>query len=248
MSLTDQQLLQYSRHIFLPDIDIEGQQHLLNSHVLIMGLGGLGSPVAMYLATSGVGQLTLVDFDKVELSNLQRQIAHSTTALEQAKVDSAEQTLHELNPDVKINKINRKLDEEELALLMESVDIVVDGTDNFETRFMINRVCHRTATSLVSGSVIGFMGQVCVFAFKDSQQPCYQCLYDDVDAEQENCADNGVLAPAVGIIGSIQATEVLKLLLNIGEPLHGKLLLMDAKTMEFDIKRLKPDPACVVCS
>jgi len=247
MNLTDQQLLQYSRHIFLPEIDIEGQRRLLNSHVLIMGMGGLGSPVAMYLAASGVGQLTLVDFDQVELSNLQRQIIHSIQSIEQDKVESARQTLQALNADVAVHIINKKLDENELESLLQTVDVVVDGTDNFASRFLVNRVCQSTATPLVSGSVIRFMGQVSVFKFNKGQGPCYQCLYDDIEAEQENCADHGVLAPAVGIIGSIQATEVLKLLLGIGESLNGKLLIMDAKNMEFQTKKLIPDPDCKIC-
>ena len=248
MNLTDQQLLQYSRHIFLPEIDIEGQQRLLESHVLIMGLGGLGSPVAMYLAASGVGQLTLVDFDQVELSNLQRQIVHSAKTIGVPKVESAKQTIQGLNADVKINTVDQKLDEQALKELVKAVDVVVDGTDNFATRFMINRVCYATSTPLVSGSVIRFMGQVSVFNFNEEQGPCYQCLYDDIEAEQESCAENGVLASAVGIIGSIQATEILKLLLDIGESLHGKLLLMDAKTMEFHVKKLNQDPECKVCA
>jgi len=246
--MNDEQLLRYSRQIMLPQVDVEGQAKLLASTVLIMGMGGLGSPVAMYLAAAGVGHLVLVDFDKVEQSNLQRQIIHREQSLGQLKVDSAAETLRQLNAQIKVTTVSEHLSEQALIAKLDSVDCVVDGTDNFESRFAINRACVHTQTTLVSGAAIRFEGQVTVFANQQGG-PCYQCLYPDTGDElAQTCSDNGVLSPVVGIIGSVQATEVVKSLLGIGKTLQSRLLLLDASQMEWRSITLKKDPACPVCS
>ena len=246
--MNDDQLLRYSRQILLPQFGIEGQQKLLASHVLIMGLGGLGSPVAMYLAAAGVGRLTLVDHDKVDLSNLQRQIVHRTDNIQQAKVASAKHNLLQLNPEIDIHCIDHKLHEEELQQLTQQVDIVVDATDNFPTRFTINRACVAHKKPLVSGAAIRMEGQVSVFDMRKDNSPCYRCLYDEAGSIEETCSENGVLAPMVGIIGSIQAMEVIKLIADIGETLTGKLLICDGMYQEWRSMKLKKDPDCPVCS
>ena len=245
--MNDEQLLRYSRQIMLPQIDIEGQEKLLASRVLIIGMGGLGSPVAMYLAAAGVGHLVLVDDDVVELSNLQRQIMHSSANIGLAKVDSARQTLLGLNPEIKITSFDSRLDEKAMAAEIALADIVIDGTDNFATRFMINKAAVENKTPLVSGAAIRMEGQVSVFN-KTASSPCYRCLYKDEGELDTSCSNNGVLSPVVGIIGSIQATEVIKVLLNIGECLDGKLLMLDALHMEFRTLKLKKDPDCPVCN
>ena len=239
-------LLRYSRQIMLPSIGIEGQEKLLNSHVLIIGLGGLGSPVAMYLSAAGVGRMTLVDFDKVDLSNLQRQIAHTTESIGTAKVESARTSAQQINPGCQVETIDQLLDETELKALVKQVDLVLDCTDNFNTRFAINDACVATRTPLVSGAAIRMEGQVSVF-LNDGTGPCYRCLYKDEGELDMRCSENGVLAPVVGIIGSIQATEAIKVLTGIGETLHGRLLLLDAQHMEWRSLKLKKDPACPVC-
>ena len=245
--MNDEQLLRYSRQIMLPQIDIEGQEKLLASRVLIIGMGGLGSPVAMYLAAAGVGHLVLVDDDVVELSNLQRQIMHSSADIGLTKVDSARQTLLGLNPEIKITSFDIRLDEQAMAAEIALADIVIDGTDNFATRFMINKAAVENKTPLVSGAAIRMEGQVSVFN-KTASSPCYRCLYKDEGELDTSCSNNGVLSPVVGIIGSIQATEVIKVLLNIGECLDGKLLMLDALHMEFRTLKLKKDPDCPVCN
>jgi molybdopterin/thiamine biosynthesis adenylyltransferase len=245
--MNDEQLLRYSRQIMLPQIDIEGQEKLLASRVLIIGMGGLGSPVAMYLAAAGVGHLVLVDDDVVELSNLQRQIMHSSADIGLTKVDSARQTLLGLNPEIKITSFDSRLDEQAMAAEIALADIVIDGTDNFATRFMINKAAVENKTPLVSGAAIRMEGQVSVFN-KTASSPCYRCLYKDEGELDTSCSNNGVLSPVVGIIGSIQATEVIKVLLNIGECLDGKLLMLDALHMEFRTLKLKKDPDCPVCN
>ena len=246
--MNDEQLLRYSRQILLPTFGIEGQEKLLSSHVLIMGLGGLGSPVAMYLATAGVGKITLVDFDNVELSNLQRQIIHNTSRLDQSKVESAAATIQQLNPLIETTCVNKRLEEKDLIGLLSNVDLVVDATDNFTTRFMINRACFKTLTPLVSGAAIRMEGQVSVFNFKQSDSPCYRCLYDEHGDEDASCSENGVMSPMVGIIGSIQAMEAIKLLADYGETLTGKLLITDAMFQDWRSMKFKKDPACPVCS
>jgi len=248
--MNDLQLLRYSRQIMLPRMDIAGQQRLMQSHALIIGLGGLGSPVAMYLAAAGVGQLTLVDFDAVDLSNLQRQIVHSHNDIGRAKVDSAADTLHALNPEININTLDKKLTDEALVQAVQQADVVIDACDNFATRFAINRACVDTHTPLVSGAAIRLEGQVSVFpnaADEDADTPCYRCLYDDIPEAEARCSETGVLAPVVGIIGSIQATEAIKLLSGLGTPLAGRLLTLDASTLEFREIRLRRDPQCPVC-
>lgn len=245
--MNDNQLLRYSRQIMLPNFDIDGQQKLLDAHVLIMGLGGLGSPVAMYLAAAGVGKLTLVDFDFVDLSNLQRQIIHNTETLSQPKVESAAAAIVKLNPEVETVCINQKLDEQELLDLLSNVTLLVDATDNFATRFMINRACYVSRTPLVSGAAIRMEGQVSVFDFTNPKSPCYRCLYDEDGDEDNTCSENGVMAPMVGIIGSIQAMEAIKLISHYGETLTGKLLITDAMFQDWRTMKLKKAPNCPVC-
>lgn len=246
--MNDEQLLRYSRQIMLPEIDVPGQQKLLDSHVLIIGMGGLGSPVAMYLASAGIGQLTVVDDDKVELSNLQRQIAHNQNDIGKNKADSAKETLLSLNPDINVNVISHRLNEDELMTKVKKADVVIDATDNFTTRFAINRACVTTKTPLVSGAAIRMEAQVSVFNPQQANSPCYRCLYKEGEELDESCTETGVLAPLVGIIGSIQALETIKVLLEVGETLTGKLLLLDAKTMEWRSVKLKKDHDCPVCS
>ena len=245
--MDDPQLLRYSRQILLPQIGLEGQQRLLAARVLIIGMGGLGSPVAMYLAASGVGHLVLVDYDMVELSNLQRQIAHTTDRIGMHKVNSAQQSLAALNPDVQVTAIAGQLDPEALVEQVQLADAVVDCSDNFATRFALNRVCVANKTPLISGAAIRMEGQVTVFRPGRTDSPCYRCLYKDMDELGESCSQTGVLAPLVGIIGSIQATETIKVLLDIGETLTGRLLILDALSMEWRSIKLRKDPDCPVC-
>jgi molybdopterin/thiamine biosynthesis adenylyltransferase len=244
--MNDKQLLRYSRQIMLPQLDVAGQQKLLDSTALLMGMGGLGSPVALYLAAAGVGHLILVDFDEVEISNLQRQILHSTNDIGKSKVDSAQQTLADLNPEVKVTTINEKLESKDVINYCNQADIVIDGTDNFDTRFMINEACVKTGTPLVSGAAIRMEGQLSVF-INDGTGPCYRCLYREEGEEELRCSENGVLAPVVGVIGSMQAVEAIKILAGIGETLNGRLLVMDALHMEMRTLKLKKDPGCPVC-
>ena len=245
--MTDDQLLRYSRQIMLPAFGIEGQQRLLDARVLIVGLGGLGSPVAMYLAAAGVGTLVLADFDAVDLSNLQRQILHTTDRIGMTKVDSALRALSALNPQVRLEAIKGSLSDTNLGTIVAGVDLVVDACDNFPTRFAVNAACAAARVPLVSGAAIRTEGQVAVFSGQPGG-PCYQCLYPRDGGLDETCSANGVLAPLVGIIGSIQATEAIKLLAGLGEPLVGRLLLLDALTMEWRTLRLPPDPACPICA
>lgn len=242
--MDDKQLLRYSRHILLPQVGIDGQQKLLDARVLIIGLGGLGSPAAMYLAASGVGHLVLVDHDKVDLTNLQRQIVHATERVGQDKVASAARGLDALNPGVRVTTINRKLEGSALEEQVRQADVVLDTTDNFASRFAINEACMRAGKPLVSGAVVRFEGQVAVFP---PGGPCYRCLYTEGGGSDEACATLGVLAPAAGIIGSIQAVETVKVLLGIGRTLAGRLLLFDALNMEWREMKLRQDPACPVC-
>lgn len=244
--MNDEQLLRYSRQIMLPQVDADGQTRLLESRVLVIGLGGLGSPIAMYLAAAGVGHVDVSDFDTVEISNLQRQIVHATPDIGRTKVDSAVDRLRSLNPDVEITGINRSLADDDLIRLVEAADVVVDGSDNFETRFAVNEASVRTVTPLVSGAVIRFEGQITTFIPQDPASPCYRCLYKDDSEEMQTCSQTGVLAPVPGIVGSIQATEVLKVLLGL-PTLCGRLLLLDAESMEIRTLRLPKDPKCPVC-
>ena len=245
--MNNEQLLRYSRHIMLPSIGLKGQERLLASRVLIVGLGGLGSTVAMYLAAAGVGTLVVADFDAVDLSNLQRQILHTTARLGRTKVDSATEGLKALNPDIAVEGHKGTITEDTLPALLAGVDAVVDGSDNFATRFAVNECCFRAGVPLISGAAIRMEGQVAVFASHPGG-PCYECLYQRNSNVDETCSASGVLAPLVGIIGSIQATETIKVLTGVGDPLYGRLLLLDAMTMEIRPVRLPPDPLCRVCS
>jgi molybdopterin-synthase adenylyltransferase len=246
--MEDATLLRYSRHILLPQIDIDGQQKLLDSSAVIFGLGGLGSPIAMYLAAAGVGRLVLVDFDEVELSNLQRQIIHQTNDIKRPKVESARDRLIALNSNIEIETINKRLEGQALDEVVSSVDAVIDGTDNFASRFAINRACFAGRKPLISGAAIRFEGQVSVYHPGVGDSPCYQCLYRSEVGITERCSETGVVAPLLGIIGSVQAMETLKVLMGIGTDLTGRLLLLDAISMDWQTMRFKKDPKCAVCS
>jgi molybdopterin/thiamine biosynthesis adenylyltransferase len=246
--MNDNQLLRYSRQIMLPQVDVAGQQKLLHSSVLIIGMGGLGSPAAIYLASAGVGRLILCDHDRVELSNLQRQIVHTTDNIGSPKVHSAANTLRALNPEVQLELIDHRLQGKELDHFIQNADVVVDGSDNFATRFLLNEACVRLRKPLVSGAVIRLEGQVSVFRNDNPLSPCYRCLYKDEDELTQTCSETGVLAPVAGIIGTIQATETLKVLLNLGKTLMGRLMLLDALSMEWRTLKLRKDPQCPVCS
>ena len=245
--MNDEQLLRYNRHIMLPQIGYEGQQKLQEAHVLIIGLGGLGSPASMYLTSAGVGQLTLIDNDTVELSNLQRQLVHRNQNIGEAKVSSAKKNLAEINPDTIINTIENTIDETQLYQQVELADIVLDATDNFEARFAINKACMVQKKPLVSGAAIRFEGQVSVFNPNINNCPCYSCLYPDTNAPEETCSENGILSPVVGVIGSLQALEAIKIICGVGEPLYGKLLLFDGLTQQWRTMKFKKDPTCPVC-
>jgi len=248
-TMNDDQLLRYSRHIMLPELDIEGQEKLLAAHALVIGMGGLGAPLALYLAAAGVGKLTIVDHDSVEASNLQRQIIHSSKDVGRSKVASAKASLAEINPDCVVTSVEQRIEGAELEALVSMADIVLDGTDNFATRYAINAACVASNTPLVSGAAIRWEGQVAVFDFRDASAPCYACLHPDVDATQDlSCADNGVAAPVVGIIGSMQALEALKLLTSVGESLSGHVLVMDAKFQQWQKLKLSRSKNCAVCA
>ena len=246
--MNDEQLLRYSRQILMPQIGVEGQQKLQDAHVAIIGAGGLGSPVAMYLASAGVGRLTIVDDDTVELSNLQRQLLHTDSDIGRTKVDSAADTLRAIKPDVRIDALAARLDKRQLEPLAADADILVDASDNFATRFAINAACVATGTPLVSGAAVRMEGQLSVFTPGHNNSPCYRCLYREGEDPDQTCADNGVLAPIVGIIGTLQALETLKLLLEIGAPLCGRVLIFDGLDHEWRSIKLSRDPGCPVCS
>jgi len=246
--MNDNQLLRYSRHILLPQISYEGQDKLVNSHALIVGAGGLGSPVALYLAAGGVGTLTICDFDTVDLTNLQRQIVHTTQSVGINKAVSAQQTLHAINPEVVVNTVQEKSSEEVFEKLAQDADVVIDCSDNFKTRYALNRVCVKLKKPLVSGAAIGFEGQVSVFDMRSDSSPCYHCLFPDMGGEEEmRCAENGVFSPLVGIIGTTQAAEAMKLMVGMGQSLQGRLLMLDVLAMEWRTIKLNRDPACKVC-
>lgn len=246
--MNDQQLLRYSRHILLPEIGIEGQEKWLAAHALVIGAGGLGSPAAMYLAASGVGTLTICDHDTVDLTNLQRQLLHRTSAVGEPKAVSAQRTLAEINPDCKVAALQARADAQTLAELVAHADVVLDCSDNFATRYAANRACLQAGIPLVSGAATRFEGQVSVFDFRRTDSPCYNCLYPEThESEETRCAVMGVFAPLVGIIGALQAAEALKLLAGTGDSLSGRLLLLDALTMNVRNARLGRDPACPVC-
>tara|TARA_R110002050_G_scaffold9504_1_gene32904 strand:+ start:44914 stop:45669 length:756 start_codon:yes stop_codon:yes gene_type:complete len=245
--MNDDQLLRYSRQILLPQIDITGQQKLLNSHVLIIGMGGLGSPVALYLAAAGVGHLSLVDDDVVELSNLQRQIIHSEQNIGRLKVESAVDSLRTLNSGIQVDTQATRLDEQALTIAVAAADVVVDCSDNFATRFLLNKVTQQLEKPLVSGAAIRMEAQVTVYDPRISGSACYRCIYEDNGELQQTCSESGVLSPLLGIIGSMQAVETVKLLTNIGESLAGRLMILDAFAMTWRELKLRQDPDCPVC-
>ncbi len=247
-SLQDEELLRYSRHILLEDIGFEGQTRFLQSHALVIGAGGLGSPAAMYLACAGVGHITLVDHDTVDLTNLQRQIAHTTARIGTPKVESAQTTLQGLNPHTRITALPVRADAALLDILVAGADVVLDCCDNFATRQAVNAACVRHGKPLVSGSAIQMDGQITVYDPRDAASPCYACVFSpSVVPEETRCATMGVFAPLVGIIGAMQAAEALKLIAGIGQPLTGRLLMLDGRNMEWTQVRMDRKAGCAVC-
>jgi molybdopterin/thiamine biosynthesis adenylyltransferase len=245
--MNDLQLLRYSRHILLSEIGIDGQQKFLDAHALIIGAGGLGSPAALYLAASGVGTISLCDNDTVDLTNLQRQIIHRTDSIGISKVASAQHTLAEINPEVKLNCLNERIAEARLNELVAQADVVLDCSDNFATRYALNQACLQYRKPLVSGAAVRFSGQITVFDFSREDSPCYNCLYpEETESDEVRCSTMGVFAPLVGIIGSMQASEALKVLLG-NASLCGKLMVLDALSMETRTLKLNRDSSCSVC-
>lgn len=238
----------YSRHIQLPQIGESGQQRLLESRALIVGMGGLGSPASMYLASAGVGSLAISDFDHVDESNLQRQIVHTTASIGKEKALSAKQTLQAINPGVDINALDWALDRDELGEQIALADVVLDCSDNFETRFEINEQCVQARTPLVSGAAIRMDGQLSTYLLDRPGSPCYRCLYGEVSGTGESCAREGIMAPVVGVIGTLQALETIKIITGVGTTLNGRLLLFDGAGLEFQIMNLRKDPNCPTCS
>ncbi len=246
--MNDNQLLRYSRHILLNQLGIEAQEILLASKALIIGAGGLGSPAALYLASAGVGTITICDGDTVDLTNLQRQIAHRTDAIGKNKADSAKASMHTINPEIDIIAIQHRLEGDELAQRVSEADVVLDCSDNFATRHAVNRACVKHRKPLVSGAAIRFDGQISVFDLRGKDSPCYHCLFPEAATSEEmRCAVMGVFAPLVGIVGATQAAEAIKVLCKIGESLNGRLLLLDSLHMEWNSISLKRDVGCGVC-
>jgi molybdopterin-synthase adenylyltransferase len=246
--MTDDQLLRYSRHILLDELSEQGQERLLASHALIIGAGGLGSPVALYLGTAGVGRITIVDDDVVDVTNLQRQIAHNLATVGMPKAQSALQSIAALNPDVQVHAITQRADAALLATLVAQADVVIDCSDNFATRHAINAACVQLRKPLVSGAAIRMDGQIAVYDSRQADAPCYACVFPpDAALEETRCATMGVFAPLVGIIGSMQAAEALKLLAGIGSPLTGRLQMLDARSMTWTELRVPRNPLCPVC-
>jgi len=246
--MNDNQLLRYSRHILMSEVDVAGHERLLNTHVLIIGAGGLGSPVATYLAASGVGTLTICDFDEVELSNLQRQPIHNEARIGINKALSAREDLNRINPDCRVHAITERVDEQSIEALISQADVVVDACDNFNTRHLINRAAYRSKTPLVSGAAIHLTGQLSVYRFADNTSPCYACLVaESTEVPEQRCATMGVLSPVTGTIGTLQATEVIKLIVKGESQLEGTLLLYDAMSVEFHRVPLSKNPSCTVC-
>lgn len=245
--LTDEELLRYSRHVLLKQIDIEGQQRLKNSRILIVGAGGLGTPVALYLAAAGIGNLCIADFDKVDLTNLQRQVLYSTEDIGRSKVCAARQRMLQLNPNINVCAVEQAITDENLPSLLAEVDLVMDCTDNFIIRDLLNRHCFSAKKVLVSGAAIRTMGQVSVFDPNNEQSPCYHCLYGSGQDESLTCSEAGVLGPLVGLVGSIQALEALKIVANFGRPLIGRLLLIDALDSRMRELKITRDEQCSVC-
>ncbi|OGB01002.1 MAG: molybdopterin biosynthesis protein MoeB [Burkholderiales bacterium RIFCSPHIGHO2_12_FULL_69_20] len=246
--MNDDQLLRYSRHILLDEIGIEGQTRLLQSHALVIGAGGLGSPVALYLGTAGVGRLTLVDHDTVDVTNLQRQIAHNLSRVGSPKAESARSTINAINPDVQVIAVTQRADAPWLDAAVQGADVVIDCSDNFDTRHAVNAACVAHHKPLVSGAAIGFDGQVSVYDSRQAEAPCYACIFPaESTFEEVRCSTMGVFAPLVGIIGTVQAAEALKLLMGVGSSLAGRLQMLDARTMEWTEIRMARQPGCAVC-
>lgn len=244
--MNDEQLLRYSRQIMLPQVEVVGQQRLMDAHALIVGAGGLGAPVALYLAAAGVGTITIADPDTVELSNLQRQIIHHTADIGRLKVASAADKLGAINPEVNVHTLDACMEGEALDKAVREATIVLDGTDNFATRFAVNAACVRHARPLVSAAVIRFEGQITVFEPGEPDSPCYRCLYREGEELGERCSQTGVLASLPGVMGTLQATEALKTIIGLPN-LRGRLMVLDAMTMEWRTMKLRKDPACPVC-
>ncbi len=246
--MTDDQLLRYSRHILLDEIGIEGQERIMGAHVLIVGAGGLGSPAALYLASAGVGHITLVDDDVVDLTNLQRQIAHTTARVGMSKVDSAAQAMLAINPDVRVTVLKARVAGAALEDLVQQATVVLDCCDNYATRHAINAACVLYGKPLVAGAVIQFDAQITVVDPRDAQSPCYACIFaPDADFEEARCSSMGVFAPLVGVVGAMQAAEALKLLVGLGPSLSGRLLMLDGRSMEWNTMRVQRAPGCCVC-
>ena len=247
--MTDDQLLRYSRHILLDEVGIEGQERILAAHALVIGAGGLGSPVALYLGSAGVGRITLVDHDVVDLTNLQRQIAHTTKRVGQPKVASAAQAVQAINPDVQLTALQERVDALRLHTLVQEATVVLDCSDNYATRQAVNAACVRLGKPLVAGAVIRFDAQITVIDPRESGTPCYACLFDPAaQFEEVACSTMGVFAPLVGVVGALQATEALKLVAGVGTSLAGRLLMLDGRSMEWTRMRTLRDPACPVCA
>ncbi len=248
MELTDDLLLRYSRHILLPQIGVDGQARICDASVLVVGAGGLGCPVALYLGAAGIGRLLLADGDAVDLSNLQRQIGHGTAAIGENKAASLARTVRAINPEIDVRPMGQALANAALHEAVAAVDLVVDASDNFATRHAVNRACVLLGKPLVSGAAIGFSGQLAVFDSGRADSPCYHCLFPDhADEPELRCAEAGVISPLVGVIGAMQALEALKYLAGAGEPLIGRLLLWDGLRAEARVMRVPRDPACPVC-
>jgi len=245
--MIDEQLLRYGRQILVPQVDVKGQQCLLDSRVLIIGVGGLGSPVALYLAACGVGEIVIADDDNVDLTNLQRQIIHNSNRIGTMKVDSAAETIKSLNPEIKVSVIAERIGGDKLKQNVQRADIVVDATDNLASRLEINQQCYLTHTPLVSASAIRWEGQLSVFDSRQQESPCYQCLYGNMGEVGQSCSENGIMGPVVGMLGCMQANEVIKLITGAGPSLVGRVLMLDALNMEWQYIRLKRDPNCSVC-
>ena len=246
--MTDDQLLRYSRHILLDEVGIEGQERILAAHALVIGAGGLGSPVALYLGSAGVGRITLVDHDVVDLTNLQRQIAHITQRVGQPKVASASQAVQAINPDVQVTALQERVDALRLHTLVQEATVVLDCSDNYATRQAVNAACVRLGKPLVAGAVIRFDAQITVIDPRESSTPCYACLFDPAaQFEEVACSTMGVFAPLVGVVGALQATEALKLVAGVGTSLAGRLLMLDGRSMEWSSLRTAHNPACPVC-
>ncbi len=245
--LSDSEMLRYNRQIILKSFDFDGQEALKQASVLILGAGGLGCASSQYLATAGVGTITLIDDDKVELSNLQRQVLHHDGDIGKLKVDSAAQALKELNPELQVNTFDQRLNDDDLQKLIQSHDLVLDASDNVDTRNQLNRLCYKTKTPLVSGAAIRMEGQVSVFAYQDEQEPCYQCLSALFGSNALSCVEAGVMAPVVGIIGAVQAMEAIKVIAKLGRPIQGKILMLDAMNMSWREMKLMKQPNCPTC-